>query len=177
MRNKKRLQQLQQNWGKPKESPFNFNSIEEYFVAKEAAPTRYTITDRTAEDLDFFEFFKFVDRTTSAVGQQYLYQHLRQLKKAPAYLEDLEKQIEFYKQEEDKRLDIQTILHELSTSNDYYFPFLMYGALPSKLSFYWLIRLLQLLFFGGVLMTMVNPAFVIPLIFLFCVHFVFHYLP
>jgi len=77
MRNKKLLQQLQQNWAKPKEDAFNFNTIEEFFTAKEAAPSPYTLTDRTAEDLDFFEFFKFVDRTTSAVGQQYLYQHLR----------------------------------------------------------------------------------------------------
>jgi len=174
-RNKKLLQQLQQNWAKPKETAFNFNNIEELFTAKEAVPSPYTLTDRTAEDLDFFEFFKFIDRTTSAVGQQYLYQHLRQLKYTPSYLHELEERIEFYNKEANKRLETQTILHGLSTQNDYYFPFLMYGALPTKLSFYWLIRLLQMLFFGGVLLAIVNPAFVIPLILLFSVHLFLHY--
>lgn len=69
------IEQFRSEWGKPKSkfktNSFNFISIRMYAsVVKE---NFHRITDQTIEDIDFHRLFKFIDRTTSRVGQQYLF--------------------------------------------------------------------------------------------------------
>lgn len=139
------MKKTKNTWGQVQEKYTNFDLVEEYFLAKTDQETVDTINERTLLDLDFYKFFKFLDRTTSDIGQQYLYNQLRTLKIPQESLAQLEQQIEFYSTQKPKRQDIQKVLTTLSKGEDYYFPFLLYGVLPTKWRFFWVVRIIQLL--------------------------------
>lgn len=74
---KKRTDEIRANWGKPKNELFDFDHIRAYSeILKKYSFHR--LTDQTLEDIDFRALFEFVDRTTSKVGQQFLYKILTQ---------------------------------------------------------------------------------------------------
>jgi len=171
----KRIALLKAEWGKPKEEAFNYNLIEEYFSLKPSGESPYQLKDRAVEDLDFLSFFEFIDRTNSAIGQQYLYYKLRQLNTTPAHLEQLEERIQHYSKEEEKRIVLQLALIKINQKSDYYLPFIIHGKLPEKMKHLWVIRLLQLLFFAGILATSINTAFLLPLILIFGINAFIHY--
>ena len=55
-------------------SYFNFELINRFFENHGSSEKVYQkISDNTWNDLDLNEVFKFIDRTTSKIGQQYLY--------------------------------------------------------------------------------------------------------
>ena len=174
-RAKKIKEALRKGWGVPKEGYFHFGLIGDYFEGKRALDEEVLITDKTAFDLDFQEFFKFVDRTTSYVGQQYLYDQLRKGNPSTAYFEQLESNIQFFNDDETRRIQAQLQLKELSEDNDYYFPFLIFGELPPKLSFIQFIYVLQYITIGGCIAAFFFPALIIPLIFMFAINLFLHY--
>lgn len=71
------IEKLKQDEGKVKYEPFNFERIRILFDKTSASENVNIIGERTCNDLDFEDFFIFSDRTTSAVGQQYLYRKMR----------------------------------------------------------------------------------------------------
>ena len=70
---------LLSNWGQPKAPEYyNFEAIANYFDNnKHKESAFHLISDKTVQDLDINQLFKFIDRTTSKIGQQYLYFKLR----------------------------------------------------------------------------------------------------
>ena len=175
-KNKTKTNQRKENWAKPKQGPFHFHLIEDYFSGKEEEHNAYTLGEQSLKDLDFNDFFQFIDRTNSAIGQQYLYYRLRQGKSTSTQLEALEERIDYYTQEDQHKFKVQEVLSELSQNYDFYFPFLIFGKLPSKISFLWLVKTIQFLFYvlllAGILF---NPIFFLPLILIFCINIVLHY--
>ena len=65
---------LKEKWGKAKtESYFNFELINKFFENHGSSEkVHQKISDNTWNDLDLNEVFKFIDRTTSKIGEQYL---------------------------------------------------------------------------------------------------------
>jgi len=84
-RNKKRRnkEKLLNEFGNLKVDSFNFEYIESYFRKKGHSTDFQTLSDKTCNDLDFEELFMFIDRTNSKVGQQYLYNKLRNIPLLP----------------------------------------------------------------------------------------------
>jgi hypothetical protein len=76
-RKKKIKTKLEESFGKLKEDSFDFESIEKYFRKKDKSDSFQVISDKTCNDLDFEDFFMFVDRTNSRIGQQFYYDTLR----------------------------------------------------------------------------------------------------
>ena len=66
-------------FGKMKDEAFYFHDIRKYFDKREGKQAFHTITEHTANDIDFEELFMFLDRTNSKIGQQYLYDKLRNI--------------------------------------------------------------------------------------------------
>ena len=81
---KRAVQRLHAAFGNVKKETFDFDLIENYYAKKNNSEAAQVISDRTCNDLDFHELFKFVDRTHSKVGQQYLYNKLRTIPLNPA---------------------------------------------------------------------------------------------
>lgn len=74
-RRKKKVEDIRTAWGNPKNESFDFDNICKYadIVNKNGF---HRLTDQTIEDIDFHGLFTYVDRTTSKVGQQFLYKKL-----------------------------------------------------------------------------------------------------
>jgi len=76
----KQRESLLQKWGKPKgkDAYFSFYHIRQYFDSKQKEQGFFQIiSEGTAIDLDVESVFRIIDRTTSRIGQQYLYYKLR----------------------------------------------------------------------------------------------------
>ena len=117
---KKRLQQLVENWGKAKDEKFNFKEVKRYFDSKLLVGDFHQINDQTAKDLDFTALFILLDRTTSKPGQQYFYNHLRNIN-SENQLKRFSTFSDTFLEAENDRLKIQSQLSKLNHYNAYDF--------------------------------------------------------
>lgn len=171
---KKIKQKIIDQWGKPKDRNFRFDLIDQYNIYKKSDETS-SLNEKTIIDLDIHEYFQFIDRTNSSVGQQYLYHKIIENNLPKDDLERQEKLVNFYNSNTGHRLESQIILNNLSKSEDYYFPFLIFGDLPEKMKYYWIIPLLQSLLVISFFLFFKFSFFFIPIILLIAIHVGFHY--
>ena len=71
-RNRKLMEKIRNSWGVPKTEDLNFYRIGRY-AAVSNSTMEHTLPKQVLDDLDFEQVFTFIDRTTSVVGQQYLF--------------------------------------------------------------------------------------------------------
>lgn len=179
-RKKKRKQKtvfdLKNNWSKPKkQNEFHFGLIEKYFknnIHKEKP--FHIISDRCATDLDLNETFKTVDRTSSKIGQQFLYYKLRTI-------EEQEKLMKFnelvllFDENELLRLKIQLELTKINSNESYYLEELVTSKPIDKPKILWLIYALTLMSIVFVVLGIFLPIFYIFLIPILALNMAFHY--
>ena len=82
-RKSRNKEKLLSEFGNLKSDSFDFENIESYFRKKDNSTTFHTLSDKTCNDLDFPELIMFFDRTNSRIGQQYLYNKLRNIPADP----------------------------------------------------------------------------------------------
>jgi len=167
-------QKIIDQWGKPKDRNFNFNLIDQYAFYKKTDSTT-TLSEKAIIDLDIYEYFKFIDRTNSSVGQQYLYHKILFNNANKSDLAAQERLIDFYLTNPNQRIDSQIILDKLSKSVDYYFPFLIFGDLPKKMKSFWIVRFLQFLLIISAALFIKYTSFFIPIILLLTINVGLHY--
>lgn len=116
-RKKKLLADLRDNWGRPINRKADFNLIGRYLKAN---PASNDLSASTADDLDLKDVFRYIDRTSSKPGQQYLYKTLHTVNTQPEYFTTLEEKIEYLKHNEDLRQQFQIRLSKLNNDDAYY---------------------------------------------------------
>jgi len=177
---KKRLKKFKKhllnNWGKPKKDTyFNFFAIGRYFDNNNHKKKAFhIISEKGKLDLDIDEVFKFIDRTCSKIGQQYLYYKLRTI----GSLNDLMKFSALTKIfEVNKQLSIecQLLLSKLNTNETYYFEELINGKQIEKPKNIWFVYTLTILAIVSLILTFIYPVSSILLILIFAVNLFFHY--
>ena len=161
-------------WAKPKDTSFSFDIISDYSYYSVSNDSN-KLSEKTLIDLDFDSFFSFVDRTHSAVGQQYLYHQFLQQSITGKKLEEQESLVNFYNTHLDNKIDTSVVLRKLSKPNDYYFPHLLFSELPSKTYSPILIMLLQILTALMLVLAFKYTVVIFFLIVLFAVNLVLHY--
>jgi len=168
--------ELINNWGKSKtEEYYNFTDISSYFRRNKHKKSAYQIiSDQTNLDLDINDVFKFIDRTSSKIGQQYLYNkiHIIQSQKK---LTDFHSFIKTFQKDKEARLNSQILLSELDNPEAYALEELINGEQIEKPKIMWLIYLLS---FSTVLFIVLGfkyPVLFICLIPIFLTNLVFHY--
>lgn len=140
---KKQKERLTDAYGKIKTDSFNFDLIEKYFRKIRHSDESQSLTDKTCKDLDFNELFMFVDRTTSKIGQQYLYNKLRTIP-LHRHSEDLqEKLIEKIGSDSSLRLKIQLSLDKLTSTYSYYVASLFQDDQLKEPHWFFLVRILS----------------------------------
>ena len=174
-RKKRRIAELEKTFGKVKTEGFNFEYISRYYRNKDNSNAFQVISDQTCEDLDFDLFFRFIDRTSSKVGQQYLYQELRTLNIDPTKTENREKLIQYLQDHPEERKEIQHLLSKLNTSKAYFIPDLFQDELNEKPKWYFIIPLLSFFAFLTVFLSFFNSSYAIFLFILFPIHVFFHF--
>jgi len=117
---KKMKERLIGSFGKLKTDSFDFEFIDRYFRNKDNSDTLQVLSDKTCNDLDFNELFMFVDRTTSKVGQQFLYNTIRTIPSNEDKFLEQEKIIDQITKDSNLRLKLQIHLDKLTSENAYF---------------------------------------------------------
>lgn len=174
-RKKKIKDRLTALFGKVKDDTFNFELIEKYFRKKDKIHSFQVLSDKTCNDLDFQEFFMFVDRTTSKVGQQFYYNTLRSI---PANSDSFILQEELLSEldkNQDLRLDIQYHLNKLVKNDTYDLTSLFQDEHLKPPKWYFVIRLLSFTSLLLIILLPFNPQLIFILIAVFIANMGIHY--
>ncbi|WP_107038871.1 MutS-related protein [Brumimicrobium mesophilum] len=164
------------NWGKKKEDEYyDFEKISLYFDNNRHRNDAYhIISDKCKNDLDFNEVFKYIDRTTSKIGQQYLYNRLSTITNVEE-LNEIEFLVEAFEKDEAIRVKSQMYLSRLNKSESYYLEELINGLQLKKPKTLWLIYVLTAVSILSIFMSFFYPFFILFLIPIFAINVVFHY--
>lgn len=180
-RNKRKRKQilykLKRNWGKAKEEEeeFDFASIKKYFKNNNQKEKAFhLILDPCATDLDIDETFKIIDRTSSKIGQQYLYFKIRTIESENS-LWSFSDLTNLFEKNETLRLKTQLILSEIGSNDSYYFEDLVTSKPVEKPKILWLIYALSAVSFSFILIGFFFPIFFILLIPILAINMAFHF--
>ncbi len=174
-RERKLKERLSESFGKIKEDSFAFELIERYFRKKDQTGTFQVLSDKTCNDLDFNELFMYVDRTTSKVGQQYLYNRLRTIPPGNDKLVSQERIIEKMGADSDERLKLQIQLDQLSRDDAYYITSLFQDEHLKEPKWFFVVRLLAFTSLLSLIMLPFNPRLIFVLAGVFIVNSGIHY--
>ena len=166
---------LKASFGKLKDEAFDFDSIESYFRTKDHSKAYQVLSDKTCNDLDFEEFFMFLDRTHSKIGQQYFYNRLRALNPDAKQTALNEKLITQLSQNPELRIAIQKKLEKLKHKDAYYISSLFQEDHIEPPGWFWVIKLLSFTALASLILSFFNATFFILLLGVFCANFIIHY--
>lgn len=92
-------------------------SLQSYYQAVKR--DAYDVDDITWNDLELDELFMVMNRTVSAMGEEYLYAMLRQPQFNPDEMQERERLISFFLNNEEKRIDVQEALYQIGKNRKY----------------------------------------------------------
>ncbi|ADQ79478.1 DNA mismatch repair protein MutS domain protein [Paludibacter propionicigenes WB4] len=173
MLSKQRLRKtLLESFGKPKDDLFDFELIKKYFHKKNHSDEFQVLSDKTCNDLDFEELFMFIDRTSSRIGQQHLYNKLRTIPRKPNNTANTEKIISELSQNSELRLNVQTLLARLNEREAYYISLLFQYEHIKPPKWFFMVKFLSFtsllliiaFFFNLKVILLIIPIFIINLI-------------
>ena len=153
---------------------FDFRQISKYFRNATQAQTHYhVISDKISSDLDLDDVFRYIDRTTSKIGQQYLYYKIRTIDSIER-LNHSEQLVNLFEKQGDKSVKIKAELSKLS-KGDSYLDELIHGKQIEKPSWFVLTYFLTLASVLSLLFSFINPAFLFVVLLVYIVNFTIHY--
>jgi hypothetical protein len=167
---------LYKNWGTQKKaSYYNFFVIGKYFENNAHKKESYhVISEKSRIDLDIDEIFKFIDRTSSRIGQQYLYFKLRTIGSVDRLLK-FDTLTTLFQNDKDASISCQLELSKLNQTSSYYLEELINGGQVRKPKNLWFVKLLTVASVTSITLTFFFPIMIIFLVPLFAVNSVFHY--
>ena len=167
---------LIKNWGKPKQDEyFNFDLIDQYFHnSKNKKDAYHIITSQINYDLDINDLFRYLDRTSSKIGQQYLYYKIRVVEGKDKLL-NFDKLISIFETEDKLRLKCQLELSKLNTHYAYDLEKLINENVITKPLYHKFLIPLSVLAILVFAYGFINPKFFLLLLPIFIVNSVFHY--
>jgi len=114
----KKFKKVKETWGKGKDEFFQFDRIEQYNKLVNNKDF-HAISNQTQIDIDFQDLFVYLDRTTSKVGQQFLYSQLLNPTNNIHKLKEFGNQVEYFNKNSKDRDTIQMKLFILSQGSSY----------------------------------------------------------
>lgn len=154
---KNRKKQLLQEHGKVKNSDFDFGRIGLYFSNSDKSEAFQVISDSTYHDLDMDELFMYLDRTCSAIGQQYLYAKLRTIPNTnEAGFESIIRDLQ---ETPSKRESAILQLSKLSSSSAYFIQRLIFGENIPKPRWFWILPILSVASVSTLVLSLIYPVF------------------
>lgn len=161
VRTKKKIEAIRTAWGIPKKESFDFDSISKYAdIVQENKFHR--LTDQTLEDIDFYGLFAFIDRTTSKVGQQFLYKKI--IEPTNIITDQSERLIDLFSNNRLMGEEIQLELLKLNNNGAYFISSLLKDKLLEKPKWF---NLLFLDIFIVACLVILSFKFPVLIIFLF----------
>jgi hypothetical protein len=130
------------------------------------------VSEKSKIDLDIDEIFKFVDRTSSKIGQQYLYLKLRTIGSIDGLLK-FDTFTNQFQKNKDVSISCQLELSKLNQTSSYYLEELINGEQLYKPKNLWLVKLLTVASVLSIVHSFFFPITIIFLVPLFAVNSVF----
>ncbi|NME68529.1 MutS-related protein [Flammeovirga aprica] len=173
---KKRVHSLVKNWGKSHEGRYiNFDRTKQYFLKSRYSSIAFqAISANSIHDLDLHDVFRFINRTMSSIGEQFLYFKLLTLD-TPQEKNKLTPLVRYFKENKKERIEIQQLLSELKSPKGYNVEKLIHDrhlTLPSHYEFYYLSSFATI---SALVLSIWFPFLLIILIPLFIVNMGMHY--
>lgn len=115
-RTKKSRSQIRAQWGKVLDKKYTsdeYNSFRNYFDNRKNEGSSFFIDDITWNDLDMNRVFSRLNNTRTDVGEEYLYNMLRELVFDQTELSDRDRLIEYFRKNSVEREKLQMLLSEL----------------------------------------------------------------
>ncbi len=175
MRRKKTIEKLKESFGQFKDDDFRFDLIEKYFINKDNSEAFQVLSDKTCNDLDFEELFMFLDRTTSKIGQQCLYNRLRAIPNNFSNKDKKEELINKLTSDTGFRIKTQLQLKKLSKTDVYYISSLFQEEHQKPPKWFFIIRMLSFASLLSLIMLPFNPQMFFFFLAVFLVNMVIHY--
>lgn len=173
---KKRIKEkLLCEFGNLKTDSFDFEYIESYFRKKDHSTAFQTLSDKTCNDLDFQDLFMFFDRTNSKVGQQYLYNKLRNIPADSTENIKNERLLDEFTNNSDFRISVQSQLSKLNDSEVYYIATLFQDEILKPPKWYFIVPLLSFASVLSFIMAFFNPVFFLVILGLSIINIVIHF--
>ncbi len=173
---KKIKNELLDGFGKLKNDSFNFEQIESYFRKKDNSTVLQSLSDKTCNDLDFQELFMFIDRTNSKVGQQFLYNKLRNIPIDSIENSGQEKFISEFTNNPTLRVSVQTQLRKLNDNETFYISSLFQDETLQTPRWYFVVPVLTFASVLSFIMGFFNPVMFLVLLGVFAINFIIHFL-
>ena len=142
---KKILEDIRQNWGKRIDKYRNFDLISSYHDLKSQFEQNEFIDEKTWSDLNLDSLFVILDRTTSNIGQQFLYHLMKKYEKDRNVLTQRYNLFQFFRNNAEIREAMQLKLRGLDDTKTYFISNLIFGDIPAKPKYYYFLYLLPLL--------------------------------
>ncbi len=175
-RKKKIEKKLLDDFGNIKNESFDFEQIESFYRKKSNSSVLQSLSDKTCTDLDFQELFMFIDRTNSKVGQQFLYNKLRNIPTDSIENFLQEKFIAEFTNNPTLRVSVQSQLHKLNDNETFYISSLFQDETLKTPKWYFVVPLLTFASVLSLILTFFNPVMFLVLIVLFTVNLFIHFL-
>lgn len=172
---KKIRERLIGSYGRIKSDSFYFESIEKYFRNKKHAGDSQVLSDKTCNDLDFNELFMFADRTTSYVGQQFLYDTLRTIPPDRDKFVEQEKLIDQISKDSGLRLELQIHLNRLTRGSTYFITSLFQDEHIKKPKWFFIIPVFSFASIFALLLIPFIPQFFFVLLAIMIINMGIHY--
>ena len=175
MKSRRKKITTDEKFGKVKDEYFDLKQIDEYFRKKDNANSFQTISDKTCNDLDFSELYMFLDRTTSKIGQQFLYNKLRNI---PNNLNESiahEKLVEEFANNSDFRLSVQYQLLKLNNNNTFFISALFQDEHLKPPKWFYIVRILSLTSILSLIMVFFKPIFLFLFFAVLIINLFIHY--
>jgi len=169
---KKKIDEIRTVWGNPKKESFDFDRISKYADTVKNSKF-HRLTDQTIEDIDFNGLFEFIDRTTSKVGQQFLYKKL--LEPTNNTTDPSESLIKLFSNDKQLREEIQLELIKLNNNGTYYIPSLLKDKLLEKPKWFNFLILDIIIVASLVVLSFKFPVLIIALIVPVTLNMLLHY--
>jgi len=173
---KKRIKEkLLSEFGNLKTDSFDFENIESYFRKKDNSTAFQILSDKTCNDLDFHELFMFIDRTNSKVGQQYLYNKLRNIPADSTENIKNDRLLDEFANNSDFRVSVQSQLSKLNDREVYYIASLFQDEILKPPKWYFIVPLLSFASVLSFIMAFFNPVFFLVILGLSIINIVIHF--
>lgn len=173
---KKRIREkLHKEFGNLKQDSFDFEYIESYFQKKDNSSALQSLSDKTCSDLDFRELFMFIDRTNSRVGQQYLYNKLRNIPVGSTGNMRNEKLLKEFTNNTDLRVSVQSQLNKLNDREVYYIATLFQDDILKPPTWYFIVPLLSFASVLSFIIAFFNPIYFLVILGLSVINIVIHF--
>ena len=172
---KNRKAELLQSFGQPDIDDVHIDLISDYFQKKDKTGAYHVISDKTSADLDLDTMFQYLDRTSSPVGKQVLYNKVRTICLHHEGEDKKEALIRKFMSDPEFRVSVQMKLQKLDHKNGYYITSLFQDEHINPPKWFNAIRFLSFTSIVSLILLPFNINFLFILLAVFGINTIIHY--